>query len=64
MRVLVCVLAALSLLYLIGALVKAIAPGAFPFEAVAWVGLILILAWAWVDGKKEASNAYRTRTIV
>lgn len=63
MKVLVCVLAALSLLYLIGAIVKAIAPSAFPFEAVAWVGLILIFAWAWIDGK-EASNAYRTRTVV
>lgn len=64
MKVLVRVLAALSLLYLIGALVKAIAPSAFPFEAVAWVGLILIFAWAWIDGKKEAPNAYRARTVV
>ena len=63
MKHLVRVPIALSLLYLIGALIKAIAPDAFPFEAVAWFGLILIFAWAWIE-EEGASNAYRTRTVV
>ncbi|OJU41789.1 MAG: hypothetical protein BGN97_03520 [Microbacterium sp. 69-10] len=35
----------------------------FPFEAIAWTGLILILAWAWVD-TKGVHSADRTREVV
>lgn len=36
---------------------------AFPFEAIAWTGLILILAFAWID-TKGVRDADRTREVV
>ncbi len=36
---------------------------AFPFEAIAWTGLILILLWMRVD-EKEMNRADRTREVV
>ena len=54
----------LTTLYAIGAGIEYLYPGLFPFEAIAWVGLILIIGWAIVVGRDNrkvvGQVAYRT----
>lgn len=61
-------LLALTAVFFIGCLVEYAAPGAFNFEAVVWVGLILIIAWAVVGAharrKVVGQSADRTSQLV
>lgn len=60
MKHLIRILTVLSFVYYLLA-IAAIAWG-FPFAAIAWTGLILICAWAWVY-KRKGQHANRARVV-
>ncbi len=57
-------LVVLTVLYVLGASVEYLYPDLLPFEAIVWVGLILIIGWAIVVGRDNrkvvGQGAYRT----
>lgn len=54
----------LTAAYVAGCVIEGAWPDALPFEAIVWIGLILILGWAIVVGRDNrkvvGQGAYRT----